>query len=113
MFRLKSVDFEGRYTFIHMERKSTLNLKDKDDILSQITNTRDAFLRQMQENDLFRENILRSEKSSSIVVYSMVFCESGDEEMINILLEQGYFVITEALKLYTPKGMIGPALLRD
>jgi len=88
--------------YVLMERKTSLNLKDKDEILDQLKRTKVEFLAVLNNPDFRKEwNLL--ETTNDVKVLGMVYFEAGDHEMAEILLDEGYFVMSDGLDFRVPK----------
>ena len=103
---------DKKVMYVLMERKSSLNLKDKDEILVQLKRTKDEFLAILNNPDFRKEwNLL--ETADDVEVLGMVYFEAGDHEMSEILLDEGYFVMSDGLDFRVPKQYSDLALIKS
>ena len=86
-----------------LERKDTINANSEQDLISQITNTRNAFCKRLTD-EAFRRRL--SITNPAPKVYVMLYCQAGDDKVVQGLVRKGIYVVKDGT-IFFPGNAVG------
>ena len=85
-----------------VERKTTVNFNAKQTLLDQIKNTAMALRSKLDEDEKFCEKLGLKITDPPPIVHSALFCEAGDDRVLESLLDEGIIVFTNTMSTHLP-----------